>query len=171
MSKSSRVRSVTRWPSASRTVTVMPVTSTPERNVRSACPPCSKSKGATSKGPPASNSANAAAANRMSQLNTAGRPDRINGVSSTVILPDRSLRESLSQDGFVFVRAEAMRRAFEALGPLDDWTQFAASCDALELDEHMADGGRYRRRRHAVFAAAGAAGAIERGPHQPHYQG
>jgi hypothetical protein len=34
----------------------------------------------------------------------------------------------------------------------------------------MADGGRYRRRRHAVFAA-GAEGAIERQPHQPHYQG
>jgi len=91
-------------------------------------------------------------------------------VSSTVILPNRSLQESLSQDGFVFVRAEAMRRAFEAFGPLDDWTPFAASWDALELDEHMADGGRYRRRRHAVFAA-GAAGAIERSPHQPHYQG
>jgi hypothetical protein len=91
-------------------------------------------------------------------------------VSSTVILPDRSLRESLSQDGFVFVRAEAMRRAVEAFGALDDWPVFAASWDALELDEHMADGGRYRRRRHAVFAA-GAAGAIERQPHQPHYQG
>ena len=91
-------------------------------------------------------------------------------MSSTVILPNRSLQESLSQDGFVFVRAEAMRRAFEAFGPLDDWTPFAASWDALELDEHMADGGRYRRRRHAVFAA-GAAGAIERSPHQPHYQG
>jgi len=92
-------------------------------------------------------------------------------VSSTVILPDRSLQESLSQDGFVFVRAEAMRRAFLAFGALDDWASFAASWDALELDEHMADGGRYRRRRHAVFAAAGADGVIERQPHQPHYQG
>ena len=91
-------------------------------------------------------------------------------MSSTAILPDRSLQESLSQDGFVFVRAEAMRRAFEAFGALDDWAPFAASWNALELDEHMADGGRYRRRRHAVFAA-GAAGAIERQPHQPHYQG
>jgi hypothetical protein len=33
----------------------------------------------------------------------------------------------------------------------------------------MADGGRYRRRRHAVFAAAAGTG-IERQPHQPHYQ-
>jgi hypothetical protein len=33
----------------------------------------------------------------------------------------------------------------------------------------MADGGRYRRRRHAVYAAT-AGGAIERQAHQPHYQ-
>ena len=91
-------------------------------------------------------------------------------MSSTAILPDRSLQESLSKDGFVFVRAEAMRRALQPFGTLDDWAQFAASWDALELDEHMADGGRYRRRRHAVFAAD-AGGAIERQSHQPHYQG
>jgi len=91
-------------------------------------------------------------------------------VSPTAILPDRSLQEALSHDGFVFVRAEAMRRALEAFGQLDDWPAFAASWNDLELDEHMADGGRYRRRRHAVFAA-GPEGAIERQPHQPHYQG
>ena len=33
----------------------------------------------------------------------------------------------------------------------------------------MADGGRYRRRRHAVYAAA-TGGAIVRAAHQPHYQ-
>jgi hypothetical protein len=91
-------------------------------------------------------------------------------VSPTAILPDRSLQESLSHDGFVFVRAEAMRRALAPFGSLDDWATFAASWNALELDEHMADGGRYRRRRHAVFAT-GPDGAIERQPHQPHYQG
>ena len=91
-------------------------------------------------------------------------------MSPTAILPDRSLQESLSHDGFVFVRADAMRRALEPFGSLDDWPAFAASWDALELDEHMADGGRYRRRRHAVFAA-GPEGAVQRQPHQPHYQG
>jgi hypothetical protein len=91
-------------------------------------------------------------------------------VSPTAILPDRTLSESLSADGFVFVRADAMRRALEPFGSLDDWASFSGSWDALEMDEHMADGGRYRRRRHAVFAA-GQTGAIERQPHQPHYQG
>jgi hypothetical protein len=33
----------------------------------------------------------------------------------------------------------------------------------------MADGGRYRRRRHAVFSV-GHDGTIERQPHQPHFQ-
>jgi len=90
-------------------------------------------------------------------------------VSSTVILPDRTLQESLSHDGFVFVHAGTMRHAFEPFGSLDDWQAFADSWNALELDEHMADGGRYRRRRHAVFVA-GQDGAVERQPHQPHYQ-
>ena len=91
-------------------------------------------------------------------------------VSPTAILPDRTLVDVLSHDGFVFVRADAMRRALEPFGSLDDWDAFASSWNDLELDEHMADGGRYRRRRHAVFAA-GTDGAIERRSHQPHYQG
>ena len=91
-------------------------------------------------------------------------------LSPTVSLPDRTLVELLSQDGFVFVRADAMRHALEPFGSLDDWDAFAESWNDLELDEHMADGGRYRRRRHAVFAA-GADGPIARRPHEPHYQG
>ncbi len=90
-------------------------------------------------------------------------------MSSLATLPDRTLVDSLSHEGFVFVRGEAMGRALEPFGSLDDWPAFAASWNELELDTHMADGGRYRRRRHAVFAAS-AAGAIERLPHQPHYQ-
>ncbi len=90
-------------------------------------------------------------------------------MTSTAILPERSLQESLSRDGFVFVRAEAMRRALDPFGSLDDWAAFAASWDDLEIDQHMADGGRYRRRRHAVFAA-GREDAVERQAHQAHYQ-
>jgi hypothetical protein len=75
----------------------------------------------------------------------------------------------LAREGYVFVQAGAMRRALEAAGPLDDWNAFAASWGDLELDTHMADGGRYRRRRHAVFAS-GHADEIRREPHQPHFQ-
>jgi hypothetical protein len=79
------------------------------------------------------------------------------------------LRAALAQHGFAFVHADEMRRRLTPFGALSDWEAFAHSWNALELDTYMADGGRYRRRRHAVFAAR-PGGAIERQPHQPHYQ-
>jgi hypothetical protein len=50
-----------------------------------------------------------------------------------------------------------------------DWPAFAASWDDLGDDTYMADGGRYRKRRHAAFGAR-AGEPIDRKPHQPHYQ-
>lgn len=76
--------------------------------------------------------------------------------------------ETIRQAGFTFVHGAEMRMLLEAAGPLSDWSAFAASWDDLGQDTYMADGGRYRRRRHAVFHA-GPAG-IERLPPQPHYQ-
>jgi len=49
-----------------------------------------------------------------------------------------------------------------------DWAGFAESWNRLGLDRYMADGGRYRRRRHAALAIT--PDAIVRKPHQPHYQ-
>lgn len=48
------------------------------------------------------------------------------------------------------------------------WKSFAESWDRLGLDRYMADGGRYRRRRHAALAIT--PDAIRRKPHQPHFQ-
>ena len=90
-------------------------------------------------------------------------------MSPIAFLPDQSLQASLSRDGYAFVQAGAMRRALETFGSLDDWDAFAASWSDLELDTHMADGGRYRRRRHAVFAS-GPGVEFRREPHQPHFQ-
>ena len=47
---------------------------------------------------------------------------------------------------------------------------FTASWDRLETDAFMADSGRYRRRRHANFAARRGVPGHERGPHRPHFQ-
>ena len=91
-------------------------------------------------------------------------------MSQAALLPDQSLQARLTREGYVFVQAGAMRQALEPFGSLDDWNGFAGSWNDLEIDDHMADGGRYRRRRHAVFAA-GPDGAVTREPHQPHYQG
>jgi hypothetical protein len=79
------------------------------------------------------------------------------------------LTSAIAQDGYAFVHADAMRELLTGIGALSDWTAFAASWNDLELDQYMADGGRYRRRRHAVYAAA-AGGTIALAPHQPHYQ-
>jgi hypothetical protein len=62
-----------------------------------------------------------------------------------------------------------MRELLGAHGTLADWDAFAESWNDLELDTYMADGGRYRRRRHAVFHARRGQ-SITRQPHQPHFQ-
>lgn len=72
-------------------------------------------------------------------------------------------------DGYAFVRAAAMRELLLGAGSLADWNAFSESWHTLGLDSYMADGGRYRRRRHAVFTVP-ALGAAIREPHQPHYQ-
>ena len=73
----------------------------------------------------------------------------------------------IGANGFALVDATAMRRLLGDAAALDDGV-FADSWNDLPLDEYMADGGRYRRRRHAVFTAEGR--ALSRQPHQPHYQ-
>lgn len=83
------------------------------------------------------------------------------GHPSSLLLPLRA-------QGFTFVDAGAMRAHLEAAGPLGDWEAFSRSWEGLSLDLYMADAGRYRRRRHATFAAD--AEGIVRCPHQPHYQ-
>ncbi len=79
-----------------------------------------------------------------------------------------ALTQTIRTDGFAFVHAAAMRAALEAHGTLTDWEAFAASWDDLGQDTYMADGGRYRKRRHAVFQLTG--NAAQRLPDQPHYQ-
>ena len=73
----------------------------------------------------------------------------------------------LVESGYVFVIGSEMRDHLLVSGPLDDWSAFAASWDDLHLDHFMADGGRYRRRRHALYRADPA---ISRKPHGPHWQ-
>jgi hypothetical protein len=79
-------------------------------------------------------------------------------------------RRSLQDTGYAFVHATEMRCALEADGALSDWDLFAASWGDLELDTYLADRGRYRRRRHAVYTVM-SDGTAERQPHQPHHQG
>jgi hypothetical protein len=79
------------------------------------------------------------------------------------------LAASVVEHGYQFVRAPQMRGALEGVGPLSDWTAFADSWNDLAVDPYLAEGARCRRRRFAVYSAE-AGGAIERQPHQPHFQ-
>ena len=79
------------------------------------------------------------------------------------------VQSAISSRGYAFVQGAAMRELLAPFGQLADWREFADSWNTLELDTHMADGGRYRRRRYAAFVAA-RDGSIGRKPHQPHFQ-
>ena len=80
-----------------------------------------------------------------------------------------AVHTAVEQSGFTFVEGAAMHAILLPFGTLSDWSAFAQSWNRLELDTYMADGGRYRRRRHAMFSVT-ASGTIVRKPHGPHYQ-
>ncbi|HEY4075552.1 MAG TPA: 2OG-Fe dioxygenase family protein [Rhizomicrobium sp.] len=77
-----------------------------------------------------------------------------------------SIAKMLRKDGYAVVPASGMEDWLK--WSWSDWAQFAASWNDLGEDQYMADGGRYRRRRYAVFRAT--SNSIERAPHQPHFQ-
>jgi hypothetical protein len=80
-----------------------------------------------------------------------------------------ALADRIAADGFAFMHGPEMRALIERQGSLADWAEFASSWEDLGLDTYMADGGRYRKRRHGTFIAA-AGEPIHRAAHQPHYQ-
>jgi len=63
-----------------------------------------------------------------------------------------------------------MRAMLGAQGALADWDAFAASWNDLARDEHLPEGHRYRRRRHATLSARAEDDAFTVEAHQPHYQ-
>lgn len=97
---------------------------------------------------------------------------------ANISLPDQplpgldSLYRQIDLAGFSFVPANVMENWLKQLSPyaLADWPQFQASWENMPKDTYMADGGRYRSRRHATLSAASASSPIVLEPHQPHYQ-
>lgn len=80
------------------------------------------------------------------------------------------LHDILVRDGFALVPAVTMRPLLGPPDALSDWDRFAASWNDLELDTHLPDGHRYRRRRHATLSARAGELVCRLEPHQPHYQ-
>ncbi len=75
-----------------------------------------------------------------------------------------ALHAEAAERGFARVSGAAVAALLGPGGTGAALDAFAASWDRLEVDGFMADGGRYRRRRHANFAARRGAPGHERGP-------
>lgn len=85
------------------------------------------------------------------------------------------LSACLERDGYLFAPAGDIApvfRAWCAAGDrgAPDHDVLARYWNELAPDRFMNDGGRYRRRRHAVFSATAGTCRLEREPHQPHFQ-
>jgi len=80
--------------------------------------------------------------------------------------------ERLGADDFLFVdSSQAIELLSElARAPIGDDQAFLDSWGHLEQDQYMADGGKYRKRRHAVYAIQNPGEAALQMPYQPHYQ-
>lgn len=82
------------------------------------------------------------------------------------------LCRSLARKDFLFLPADRTRTILNEVqdAPLKDWDSFQKSWFDLPLDPYMADGGRYRKRRHATLSALPSSRYAHIQPHQPHFQ-
>ena len=82
------------------------------------------------------------------------------------------IAERLAAEDFLFVDAAQAVDLLSSLAqaPIGDDQEFLDSWNRLEQDQYMADGGKYRKRRHAVYAIQNAGETARRMPYQPHYQ-
>ena len=82
------------------------------------------------------------------------------------------ITQALNRDDFLFVESaqacELLSQIAEA--HIGNDQEFVDSWNSLETDQYMADGGNYRKRRHATYATQFAGDRAQRMPHQPHYQ-
>jgi hypothetical protein len=78
----------------------------------------------------------------------------------------------LGRSSYCFLPADRARSILlnRDKGFLHDWSAFRESWSRLPVDQHMADGGRYRRRRFAVLSAPASSLSVRLEPPQPHYQ-
>lgn len=85
----------------------------------------------------------------------------------TLTAPDiTAFQAELEEQGYARIAGRDIRQRL--VRDSGDWQGFAASWNDLGPDFYMADGGRYRRRRHATFRCEN--GLFIRKPHQPHFQ-
>lgn len=86
--------------------------------------------------------------------------------SSTPLASIDALDANLREPGFARLDARSFARlARGSVESLDAWRLY---WDALPVDEHLRDGGHYRRRRHSCFVVEGT--SVVQSPHRAHWQ-
>jgi len=78
----------------------------------------------------------------------------------------------LLAEDFLFIESAQAIELLSAIAgaPVGGDPVFLDSWNRLEQDQYMADGGRYRKRRHATYAINGSGQRAQLMPYQPHYQ-
>ena len=78
----------------------------------------------------------------------------------------------LAVDNFLFIESERAIGLLSSIAgtPIGDDQVFLDSWNRLEEDQYMADGGKYRKRRHATYATLKVGNRAQLMPDQPHYQ-
>ena len=76
----------------------------------------------------------------------------------------------LVADNFLFIESERAIGLLSSIAgtPIGDDQVFLDSWNRLEEDQYMADGGKYRKRRHATYATLKAGDRAQLMPDQPH---
>ena len=87
-------------------------------------------------------------------------------------LPVTDIVEALAADDFLFIESGQAIELLSTIAatPIGSDEGFLDSWNRLEQDQYMADGGTYRKRRHATYAIQNAAESAHLMPYQPHYQ-
>ena len=87
-------------------------------------------------------------------------------------IPVADIVEGLVANHFLFIESARAIEVLSAIAqtPVGGDPAFLDSWNRLEQDQYMADGGRYRKRRHATYAIDGAGQRARLMPYQPHYQ-
>ncbi|MGJ5755501.1 hypothetical protein FB563_3732 [Streptomyces puniciscabiei] len=93
-------------------------------------------------------------------------------MSSRYVAGVEGICESLSENSYDLIPGDRVKELLLARSEnaLDDLDAFRESWNRMPLDGYMADGGRYRRRRHATLSAPRAGDDYRVEPRQPHYQ-
>ncbi len=90
----------------------------------------------------------------------------------SIATPPKSAAQGLAQDGLSLLQAPALLATLSLDQQLwqANWPRLAESWGRLPPDQHLKDGGRYRKRRHSCYVQTLANDSLAITPPRPHWQ-